>query len=206
MVHETDRLTSKFTPPSTSSFSLLTQPLSSVTEEVMQAKPSSSLKESLVEEEFANEEDAFEDKFPYGQNYDDVNLFCLDDNTQMPQESPTSPESPIVTVESPLVSTIPQVELRVVTRRAARVVKNKYDNMTFEEIDEYLLQRYPFTSEPGILCIEKFDTLSAAKDFELLVEIDNKKDKNLHHVKAWLQRLRIALIKTRFDSEDELDL
>ena len=125
----------------------------------------------------------------------------------MPPESPKFAASPIVLVESPLVSNIPIVELRVVTRRAAKVTKkNKYDNLTFEEIDEFLLRRYPFTSEPGILCIQKFDPVSATKDYQLLLEIDEKNDPKLWFVKAWLQRLKIALIKARADSDNDLDL
>ena len=114
----------------------------------------------------------------------------------MPPESPKFAESPIVLVESPLVSIIPIVEHRVVTRRAAKL-------MTFEEIDEYLLRRYPFTSESGIFCIQKFDPVSAHIDYQLLLEIDEKNDPKLRFVKAWLQRLKIALIKTRADSDDD---
>ena len=207
MVHENHRLFSKFTQQSTSSSTLLTQPLLSVTGQVTQPLPSLSVEEAYVEEEVADEEDAFEDISPCAQNYDDVNPFSLDDDTQMPPKSPKFAESPIVLVESPLVSNIPIVELRVVTRRAAaKVMKNnKYNNLTFDEIDEYLLRRYPFSSEPGVLCIQTFDPISASKDYQLLVEIDEKKDKNLLFVKAWLQRLRIALIKTRADSDDDLD-
>ena len=138
MVHENDRLISKFTQQSTSSSTLLIQPLSSVTGQVTQPLPSLSVEEAYVEEEVADEEDAFEDISPYAQNCDDVNPFSLDDDTQMPPESPKFAESPIVLVESPLVSNIPIVELRVVTRRAAKVMKkNKYDNLTLDEIDEY---------------------------------------------------------------------
>ena len=179
MVHENDRLISKFSQQSTSSSTILTQPLSSMTVQVTEPLPSLSVKEAYVQEDVADEEDAFEDLSPYAQNYDDVNPFSLDDDTQMPPESPKFTESPIVLVEPPLVSNIPIVELRVVTRRAAKVMKkNKYDNLTFEEIDEYLLRRYPFTSEPDILCIQKFDPISASLDYQLLLEIDEKKDPN----------------------------
>ena len=59
---------------------------------------------------------------------EDGNPFSLDDDTQMPPESPKFAASPIVLVEPPLVSNIPIVELRVVTRRAAKVMKKT--NMT----------------------------------------------------------------------------
>lgn len=200
MVHENDRLSSKFSQQPTSSSNILTQPLSTMTIQVSEQLPSVSVKESYVEEEDADEEDAFENLSPYSPNYEDGNPFSLDDDTQMPPESPKF-------AESPLVSNIPIVELRVVTRHAAKVMKkNKYDNLTFEEIDEFLLRRYPFTSEPGILCIQKFDPVSATIDYQLLLEIDEKNDPKLRFVKAWLQRLKIALIKTRADSDDDLDL
>ena len=88
MVHENDRLISKFTQQSTSSSTLLTQPLLSVTGQVTQPLPSLSVEEAYVEEEVADEEDSFEDISSYAQNYDDVNPFSLDDDTQMPPESP----------------------------------------------------------------------------------------------------------------------
>ena len=50
---------------------------------------------------------------------------------------------------------------------------NRYDNMSFNEIDIYLSNRYP-SVEPGVLCIQKFDPISAVKDYELHIEIDNK--------------------------------
>ena len=207
MVHENDRLSSKFSQQPTSSSNILTQPLSTMKIQIAEQLPSVSVKESYVEEEDADEEDAFENLSSYSPNYEDGNPFSLDDDTQMPPESPKFAASPIVLVESPLVSNIPIVELRVVTRRAAKVMKkNKYDNLTFEEIDEFLLRRYPFTSEPGILCIQKFDPVSATIDYQLLLEIDEKNDPKLRFVKAWLQRLKIALIKTRADSDDDLDL
>ena len=45
--------------------------------------------------------------------------------------------------------------------------------MSFNEIDEYLSNRYP-SVEPGVLCVQKFVPISAVKDYELHIEIDNK--------------------------------
>ena len=94
-----------------------------MTIQVAEPLPSLSVKESYVEEEDADEEGAFENLSPYSHNYEDGNPFSLDDDIQMPPESPKFAASPIVLVEAPLVSNIPIVELRVVTRRAAKVMK-----------------------------------------------------------------------------------
>ena len=80
MVHENERLISKFTQESISSCTLLTRPLSSVTQQLTQPPPSLSVAEALVEEEVAEEvaeeKDAFDDISPFDSDYD-INPFSM---------------------------------------------------------------------------------------------------------------------------------
>lgn len=204
----------------------MTQP---VTQPLVLTLPVTQPLPPIPELELEEEEDAFEDNSPYQINYG-PSLFAANEDTQMTsdlQAHPDSPEfdvSPIQhkeEVKSPVIklkSNIPIVIPRVVPKRnvktkvVPKVVPkvNKFEDMNkFEDIsskslreqtNENLHGKYPI-SKPGVLCINTFDPKLASIDYEELVEINKKGYPDLYLIPTWIDKLRVAIVKTT-DSND----
>ena len=67
-------------------------------------------------------------------------------------------------------------ELKGTTKSTTEISALRITETTLR-ITDTLLRRYPFTSEPGILCIQKFDPVSATIDYQLLLELPLKHQK-----------------------------
>ena len=223
LAQENVRLVGRFTELSRTNAQLHSQPVPPVTQPVTQplvlTLPVTQPLPPIPERELEEEEDAFEDNSPYQINYG-TSLFAADEDTQMTSDSqahPSSPqfdESPIQQkeqVKSPVIklkSNIPIVIPRVVPKRnvKTKVVPkvtrriNKFENMNWEETNEYMHGKYPI-SKPGVLCINAFDPKLATIDYEDLVEVDKKGDPELFLVPTWIEKLRVAIVKTT-DSDD----
>ena len=223
LAQENVRLVGRFTELSRTNAMLHSQPLPPVTQPVTQplvlTLPVTQPLPPIPELELEEEEDAFEENSPYQINYG-PSLFAANEDTQMTsdlQAHPDSPEfdvSPIQhkeEVKSPVIklkSNIPIVIPRVVPKRnvntkvVPKVVPkvNKFEAMNWEQTNEYLHGKYPI-SKPGVLCINTFDPKLASIDYEELVEINKKGYPDLYLVPTWIDKLRVAIVKTT-DSDD----